>query len=157
MKKTVFLFICVSFLLSACGKAPQVNPTDRPCADLQTGAELFGKWVEDPASVPVSFVYGGEAVSGFNGFEILSKSCESTASGKSLKAVFRIDDNLTAMLDAFLNSEFGELEYTVWFENAGAAPSKALSEVNSIVMDFRGGEPVLFLQRTAAAMPPPPS
>lgn len=150
MRRPVLVLISFCFLLAGCGKGGVVNPTkgevtptDRPCADLQTGAQMFGKWVEDPASVPLSFVYGGEAVSGLQGFELLSKSCESTASGKSLEAVFRIDDNLTATLDAFLNNEFGELEYTLWFENKGKAPSKTISEVNSAVIDFKGNDPVL--------------
>ena len=150
MRKPFLALVCFLFLLVSCGKGGIVNSTkgvvpstDRPCADLQTGAEMFGKWVEDPASVPLSFVYGGEAVNGLQGFEILSKNCETTASGKSLKAVFRIDENLTATFDAFLNNEFGELEYTLWFENTGSVPSKALSEVNSVVIDFQGNEPML--------------
>ena len=150
MRKPFFALVCFLFLLASCGNGgvtPStkgvVSPTDRPCADLQTGAGMFGKWVEDPASVPVSFVYGGVAVNGLRGCEMLSKNCETTASGKSLKAVFRVDDNLTATFDAFLNNEFGELEYTLWFENTGKAPSKALSDVNSAVLDFPGNDPVL--------------
>ena len=79
MRKPFLALICFLFLLVSCGKGGIVNstkglvpPTDRPCADLQTGAEMFGKWLEDPASVPLSFVYDGKAVNGLQGFEVLS-------------------------------------------------------------------------------------
>ena len=150
MRKLFFALVCFGFLLPGCGKGGIVTstkglvpPTDRPCADLQTGADMFGKWVEDPASIPLSFVYGGVAVKGLQGFEVLSKDCKTTASGKSLQAVFHIDDNLTATLDAFLNGEFGEIEYTVWFENVGTSPSAELKDIESVVMDFPGSDPML--------------
>lgn len=143
MRRFVFLLFFVSFLLSGCGDGDMVNPTDRPCADLKTGADMFMSWVEDPSTVPVSFVYGGTPVKGLQGFELLSKDCRTETSGKSLTATFRLDENLTATVDAFLNSEFGEVEYTLWFENGGSAPSKSLSELNSAVIGFQGTDPVL--------------
>ena len=143
MRRFVFLLFFVSFLLPGCGDGDMVKPTDRPCADLKTGADMFMSWVEDPSTVPVSFVYGGTPVKGLQGFELLSKDCRTETSGKSLNATFRLDENLTATVDAFLNSEFGEVEYTLWFENGGSAPSKSLSGLNSAVIGFQGGDPVL--------------
>ncbi|MBP3269180.1 MAG: alpha-galactosidase [Bacteroidales bacterium] len=143
MRRFVFLLFFVSFLLPGCGDGDMVNPTDRPCADLKTGADMFMSWVEDPSAVPVSFVYGGTPVKGLQGFELLSKDCRTESSGKSLNATFRLDENLTATVDAFLNSEFGEVEYTLWFENGGSAPSKSLSGLNSAVIGFQGADPVL--------------
>ena len=150
MRRFIFLLFFASIFLAGCGNGGVVNsskgkvaPTDRACADLQTGAEMFGIWAEDPSAVPVSFVYDGVPVKGLKGFELVSKDCKTEASGKSLTATFRMDENLTATVEAFLNSEFGELEYTVWFENSGSAPSKTLSGLNSAVIGFNGVDPIL--------------
>ena len=52
MRKLFFALVCFGFLLPGCGKGGIVTstkglvpPTDRPCADLKTGADMFGKWL----------------------------------------------------------------------------------------------------------------
>ena len=143
MKRLICFLMCLAALLVGCGKGNVVVPTDRPCADLETGAGLFGHWVEDPASVPVSFVYDGVAHNGLDGFDLVSKTCKDIPSGKALQAVFRLEEGVQAKVEASLNKEFGEIEYTVWFENEGTVPSKEIKDFYSVVRDFDGADPVL--------------
>ena len=143
MRTSLFALFAAASILVGCGHDKPIVPTDRPCADLEKGPALFASWVEDPTSVPVSFTYAGVQHKGFKGFDILSNTCLTTASGKSLKAIFSIDENLEAKVEAALNKEFGEIEYTVWFENPGSAPSGELKNLESVVLDFDGGDPMI--------------
>ena len=143
MRTSLFTMFLATAILMGCGHDKPIVPTDRPCADLEKGPALFASWVEDPTSMPVSFTYAGISHKGFKGFDILSNTCVSTASGKSLKAVFSIDENLEAKVEAALNNEFGEIEYTVWFENKGSAPSGELKDLESVVLDLNGSEPMI--------------
>ena len=143
MRTSLFALFVAASILVGCGHDKPIVPTDRPCADLEKGPALFASWVEDPTSVPVSFTYAGVPHKGFKGFDILSNICVTTASGKSLKAVFSIDENLEAKVEAALNNEFGEIEYTVWFENKGSAPSGELKDLESVVLDLNGSEPMI--------------
>ncbi|MBQ5983351.1 MAG: alpha-galactosidase [Bacteroidales bacterium] len=127
----------------ACSRPVEIIPTDRPCADPETSAALFGSWVENPGDIPFSFVYDGVVHEGPEGLELLSKSCGPVPSGKNLKAVFRLDKDVELSVDALLNQEFGELEYTVWIENKGSSPSKEIKDFASAVIPFEGEDPML--------------
>ena len=143
MRTSLFALFVAASILVGCGHDKSIVPTDRPCADLEKGPALFASWVEDPSAIPVSFTYAGVPHEGLKGFDILSNTCLTTASGKSLKAVFSIDENLQAKVEAALNNEFGEIEYTVWFENIGSSPSGELKDLESVVLDFDGGDPMI--------------
>ncbi len=143
MRTSIFTLFIAAAILMGCGHDKPIVPTDRPCADLEKGPALFASWVENPSTIPVSFAYAGVPHEGFKGFDILSNTCLTTASGKSLKAVFSIDENLQAKVEAALNNEFGEIEYTVWFENIGSSPSGELKDLESVVLDFDGGDPMI--------------
>ena len=143
MRTSLFALFAAASILVGCGRDQSIVPTDRPCADLEKGPALFASWVEDPSAIPVSFTYAGVPHEGLKGFDILSNTCLTTASGKSLKAVFSIDENLQAKVEAALNKEFGEIEYTVWFENIGSSPSGELKDLESVVLDFDGGDPMI--------------
>lgn len=143
MRTSLFALFVAASILVGCGRDQSIVPTDRPCADLEKGPALFASWVEDPSAIPVSFTYAGVPHEGLKGFAILSNTCLTTASGKSLKAVFSIDENLQAKVEAALNNEFGEIEYTVWFENIGSSPSGELKDLESIVLYFDGGDPMI--------------
>ena len=143
MRTSLFALFVAASILVGCGHDKSIVPTDRPCADLEKGPALFASWVEDPSAIPVSFTYAGVPHEGLKGFDILSNTCLTTASEKSLKAVFSIDENLQAKVEAALNNEFGEIEYTVWFENKGSSPSGELKNLESVVLDFNGGDPMI--------------
>ena len=149
MRKPLFTLIILLMAFAGCGEGGPgsakgvVTPTDRPCADLQTGPAMFDSWLQDPSSIPVAFTYNGVAHKSLKGIDILSNTCVTTASGKSLKAVFALDGNLQAKVEASLNNEFGEIEYTVWFENVGNSPTAELKDIESVVLDLKGHDPVI--------------
>ena len=143
MKKGHLLFVLCIILFAGCSKTPETVPTDRPCADLESAARMFGAWTDDPASIPVSFIYGETVHDGLKGLELLSSTVSNTAAGRNLKAVFRLDTDILLTVDALLNTEFGETEYTVWIENRGSAPSKEIKEFLSAVIPFEGEDPML--------------
>ncbi len=137
-----FLAVCV-FFISGCDRVSVITPTDRPCADLETGRTMIGNWADDPSSIPVSFVYDGVARQGLGGLEVVSNTTSDVPSGKSLEAVFRLDSQVFARFEALYNAEFGEVEYTLWFENGGEVPSGELKEVTSAMIDFDGADPMI--------------
>ena len=144
MSRVSVVIAAFAILLAACSRTSiEVSPTDRPCADIPRGAALFGSWVEDPSSIPVSFVYGDERHDGLGGLDLISASCNETASEKILQAVFSLDRDVELKVDALFNKEFGETEYTVWVENKGTSPSKELKDIYSAVIPFKGGDAVL--------------
>ena len=143
MKRGYLLLILCVVLLAACSKTPEIVPTDRPCADLESAAAMFGTWTANPAAIPVSFVYDGTVHNGLDGLEVLSNTLTQTPDGKNLKAVFRLDGDVQLTVDALLNAEFGETEYTVWIENKGTTPSKEIKEFLSAVIPFEGEDPML--------------
>ena len=66
-----------------------------------------------------------------------------TANGLGATFRYRLDENVIVSLELAFNAEFGEMEYTVWFENTGKAPSKVLRDVYAIDTEVTGAEPVL--------------
>ena len=130
-------------LLAACAKPQNVAPTDRPCADVQTGVQQFETWAADPSTLPFTFVYDGVPHQGLQGLEPIRQQCETTPAGKQLHLAFRLDPRVEVRVEAALNGEFGETEYTVWFENKGTEPSAVLKDLRCAVISFPGEEPVL--------------
>ena len=143
MKRAPLFIIISIFLFAGCSKTPEAVLTDRPCADIESAEEMFGTWTSNPASIPVSFVYDGTVHNGLDGLELLSNTVSKTPAGRNLKAVFRLDGDVQLTVDALLNTEFGETEYTVWIENKGTTPSKEIKEFLSAVIPFEGDDPVL--------------
>ena len=136
-------FLAVITLTAACNRQPAITPTDRPCAAVETGVQQFAAWAADPASIPFTFVYNGEQHQGLRGLESISKRTENTPAGQALHLVYRLDPQVEIRVEAALNAEFGETEYTVWFENKGSEPSAVLKDLNCAVLSFPGEEPVL--------------
>ena len=136
-------FPALLILLAACTQVQPVAPTDRPCAAVQEGIRRFEAWETDPASVPVAFVYNKREYTGLGGLELLAQDVRTTQAGRTMTARFRLDDNMEVLVEAALNGEFGETEYTVWFENKGTTPSAELTGLRSIVTTFTGADPEL--------------
>ncbi|MCQ2445605.1 MAG: alpha-galactosidase [Clostridia bacterium] len=95
--------------------------------------------VTDPASVPVSFLYGGKAYRGLGELPIIRKE----ASDHTFKAVFALDEAVELTIDAAFNREYGEVEYTLYFENVGDKPSYVLEKVVVLDHQFMGDSPIL--------------
>ena len=136
-----FLLPLLAGLAAACCTPKAITPTDRPCAAVEEGISQFEAWAEDPGSIPVAFVYDGQEYTGLGSLEPISKDCRKTPAGKALTARFRLDDQVEVRAEAALNGEFGETEYTVWFENTGTGPSRVLKDLRSAVIRFPGAEP----------------
>nr|MCR5549101.1 hypothetical protein [Bacteroidales bacterium] len=143
MKNLLLSLSLALILFAGCSQSTAITPSDRPCADLETGTEMFGRWADDPGAIPVSFDYGGTVHQGFKGLELISKTLSESPASHNLRAVYRLDDNVEISVEALLNKEFGETEYTVWIENKGTVPSKEIKEFKSAVIRFEGEDPVL--------------
>ncbi len=110
---------------------------------LSKARELYERIILKPENTPVSFVYGDKAYYGFGDLTFIGK--EESASEKGEKVVFKykVDDVLEASLVAEYCSEYGEIEYTMWFENVSDKPSKAIRDWYSLDTEFLGEKPVL--------------
>lgn len=106
----------------------------RKALALEKGRELFESVVCTAENFPVSFKYGDVKYSGLGGLE-----CESRVlRDGSLEAAWRVDDTLRVRVSARYCAEYGQSEYTVYFENPGDAPSRTLSEVAALDFAFPG-------------------
>ena len=125
--------------LSAYGDA-KLPPRDNLA--LKRGQQLFGK-VCKAQTTPVSFIYDGKAYRGLGGLALADRSVTDGEDLKRVKQTFAIGNTLRITLDAAYNKEYGEVEYTLWFENVGTTPSGVLEQVKAIDMTFDGARPVL--------------
>lgn len=96
-----------------------------------------------PTSIPVAFTYDGKEYHGLGALTMTSKTEKAAPGGRQAHLTFALDEAMAVRIDAFLNVEFGEVEYTVWFENTGNRASKVLERVDAAVLDFGGKNPKL--------------
>ncbi len=115
----------------------------RKSLNLAFARKQFEDVLLDPLKFPVSFKYDGREYNSFFGVEFVKSTVSATRGGRKATLRFRLDDVLEVRVEAAFCPEFGEMEYTVWFENTGDHPSKTLSDVRAIDMDFAGDAPVL--------------
>ena len=106
-------------------------------------AQALFKRVSTPATTPVSFRYDGKKHVGLANLTVESQSRAATPSGLRVSLRARLDEKLLISLESAYNAEFGETEYTLWFENTGTEPSGVLSDVTALADDFDGASPVL--------------
>ena len=109
---------------------------------LSRAEKLFRETVLKPEKVPVSFTYGGKQYNGLGELDFLGDEAK-TEKGLEKHALRFAAGQLRVTLECAYCAEFGETEYTLWFENAGSAPSEILEEVYALKADFLGEEPVL--------------
>lgn len=93
--------------------------------------------------LPFCFSYGDKTYRGTSETVVYGRSEEETDDGKSFTLVFSPDDVLFVTYSAKYCAEFGESEYTVWFENKGNVPSLVLSDVYAFFHNFEGEKPIL--------------
>ena len=86
--------------------------------NVAAGKRLFNKVLKAPEVMPFSFRYGGALYRGLAGLNARTM----TVGGGGVTRVLttaRVDDRLEVRVDARYVEEFGQCEYTVWFENVG--------------------------------------
>ena len=111
--------------------------------NLAYAEKLFKEKLIDAENLPMSFVYDGKAYKGLGKLMKLDEKMADTPNGVAATLRYKLDDMVVVSLELAFNAEFGEMEYTVWFENTGKAPSKVLRDVNVIDTEVTGDNPIL--------------
>lgn len=135
MKKSKAVVIVAAAVACVFAKAVSAAASWRALI-VDDGGAYFRETVMTPGRTPVSFVYGGEARTGFAGCETLARSLETKGVETRGRLRVRIDETLVVEVEGAYRADFGETEYVLWFENDGAKPSKTLSDVVCFRYDF---------------------
>ena len=105
------------------------------------GRRVFGKITDAFENFPFKFTYGGKTYHGFEGLG----ARRMTVGGAGFQRVILTAEigNLLVKADTKIVTEFGQVEYTVYFENHSDKPTEVLSDVYALDCDFEGRDPVL--------------
>ncbi len=137
---SIVLAVMATFMTLSLYGETKMPPRDNLA--LKRGQQLFAK-VCKSQTTPVSFVYDGKTYRGLGGLRLIDKKATDDGNMKHVKQMYDIDGTLQATLDAAYNKEYGEVEYTLWFENTGNKASDVLEQVKAIDMTFEGVAPML--------------
>lgn len=138
------LGLAIMTSIASCESALRtVARSDRNNLRFEEGERWFNDWIDHPERIPVSFTYAGKTYRGLQGVTAWEKSRQETTEGTAVTLRCRLDEVVALRLEALLNAEFGEVEYTLWFENQGAEASAVLEDVQSVCLDFVGEKPRL--------------
>ncbi len=107
------------------------------------GKALFESVLSSAEHFPVSFTYDGQKYSSLAALPCLSHTISRIDTGLQLDASYRLDDSVRIRLLVRYNEEYGQSEYTVFFENVSSAPSGVLTAVSALDCAFPGENPVL--------------
>ena len=90
------------------------------------GRRFFGKITESPENFPFRFSYGGKTYHGFEGLN----ARKMTVGGAGFQRVILTAQtgNLSVKADVKTVTEYGQVEYTVYFENHSDEDIKAVCE-----------------------------
>jgi len=146
MKRTFMLFMFISVFtlcLQSTYAETKIQYSQRPNIDRNEGSRIFNALLCSPANFPISFTYGGKDYEGLGKLQLIGKEVKDTNDGKEAILTFALDKNIQVKVVAHLCAEFGETEYTVWFENTGKETSVVLENFLSVKMTFSGSKPVL--------------
>ena len=135
LKLTLLFFA----LLAVCTLS---SATTRTNLALKRGEQLYASMCKGQTT-PVSFVYDGKAYSGLGKCRLLDVSRNETADRKEATLTYILDNNVRVRVEAALCKEYGQVEYTLWFENVGTQPSAVLEQMESADMRFAGANPVV--------------
>jgi len=100
---------------------------------LEMGKRLFDK-ICTAETFPVSFLYNEKQYNGFGGMECLKYELEND----ELEGVWKVDECLQIRAKAKYRAEYGQSEYTVYFENTSDRPSALLRNIVALDMTFAG-------------------
>ncbi len=106
------------------------------------GRRIFSKYLKDPSNYPFTFRYDGVLHKGFDGLFARRSFIESEENLRVITTA-RVDKRLKVTAEAKYVFEYGQCEYTVWFENTGKKPTGVISDVYALDMEFSGKNPVL--------------
>ena len=106
------------------------------------GRRIFSKYLKDPSNYPFTFKYDGVLHKGFDGLFSRRSFIESEENLRVITTA-RVDKRLKVTAEAKYVFEYGQCEYTVWFENTGKKPTGVISDVYALDMEFSGKNPVL--------------
>lgn len=121
---------------------PQASGAERENLALRRGEQLFSAVCKAPTT-PVSFVYNGKPYHGLGRLKPVSRDITDSSDKRNATLVYALDANTQVRVEAVLCKEFGQIEYTLWFENIGDEPTGVLEKIKSADIDFAGGKPVL--------------
>lgn len=110
--------------------------------DIGKGRRYFSSVLKRPEKLPFSFVYNDVYHKGLGDFAA-RRSFEKTEKGEKIKITAKVDKGLRIIVEVFYNNEFGETEYTVYFENVSKKPSGVLRDVYLLDETFEGINPAL--------------
>ncbi|MBR5298088.1 MAG: hypothetical protein IKU29_09540 [Parabacteroides sp.] len=140
MKKTKIIWIILFFTI---GHIYTEAQSIRKNLDLDRGELLF-KTISHSKTIPISFTYSGREYKNLNSLKEISRQISTTSTGKKAELTYALDENLHIYVEASLCSEFGEVEYTVWFKNISkTATSGIIENLKTAVMQFNGNNPIL--------------
>ena len=110
--------------------------------DIENGEKLW-RLLCDKARLPFSFSYGEKKYRGLAKI----RRCEYTVSEDENRRygefVAMLGKELRITAKTAFCREFGQVEYTVWFENVGKVNSQVLSDVKTLEIGFSGQNPSL--------------
>lgn len=109
--------------------------------NVKAGAAIFDKLLSVPENFPIKFSCGGRTYNGFGGLG----ARKMTVGGAGFRRVVITAQigGLSIKADSKIVNEYGQVEYTVYFENVSDKPTQVLSDVYALDMDFDGKDPVL--------------
>ena len=110
---------------------------------LVRGKSLFENVLSDADRFPVSFVYDDRKYTSLTALTCISRELTEENGRLLLNASWRLDENVVVRVQAAYNEEYGQSEYTVFFENQGSQPSKILKDVAALDYAFEGENPLL--------------
>jgi hypothetical protein len=116
--------------------------TPRDNLALKRGQQLFSR-VCKAETTPVLFVYNGVTYRGLGKLKTEGSNITEQAGYKRATLSYWLDSNVRVRLEAALCEEYGQVEYTLWFENTGMQPSGVLDQVRSVNINFAGADPVV--------------
>ncbi len=135
VKKLNFTIFCFAMAAASFLHAVPASPRD--------ASRYFEAFFSDPASIPVEFTYDGVRHEGLGGLKVLDRQVGPAAPVRRGRLTCALDDTLAVTLEAAFCTEFDEVEYTLWFANTGAKPSKTLADVYAYRARVPGGSPRL--------------
>jgi len=146
MKKTILIFISI-LAITLVGlpikAVTNANYPQRTNVNRDEGQRIFSNLLCSPRNFPIAFTYNGKNYNGLGELNLTGKDIKQTQNGKTATLTFALDKNIQVKVNAGYCNEYGETEYTVWFENTGKETSAVLENLLSVAMTFNGKQPQL--------------
>ena len=112
-------------------------------ASPRDAGRYFEAFFDDPSTIPVAFAYEGVRHEGLGGLKVLDRQVGPAAPVRRGRLTCALGETLAVTLEAAFCAEFNEVEYTLWFANMGAKPSKTLADVYAFRARVPGSSPRL--------------